>query len=315
MDIELTRPGKHSLIIDSPVMPAAGTFGYGNRYVRLIKTEKFGAIVTDPISLRPRSVAKGPNAVALAGGVLLHTGLPNPGVEKAAKKYRQNWANAPVPVIVHLLDRNPGDLRQCVRTLMALTGVQGFELGLHEEATAEEAYSLINTIVHTTQLPLLVRLPLERAVELAQVVAQSEAGAVVVGAPPRGVVRDPVTGQLVRGRVFGPLVLPQALYTVARVVAAVKEDGLTVIGAGGIHSADDARAFIEAGARAVQLDSVIWSRPAEAEIIARDLGGLQLTREAGAFPDEWFPGIGDTHKKQQSASGPPDDPMRKATSG
>ena len=28
MDVELTRPGKHSLILHSPVMPAAGTFGY-----------------------------------------------------------------------------------------------------------------------------------------------------------------------------------------------------------------------------------------------------------------------------------------------
>lgn len=307
MDVELTRPGKYSLIIDSPVMPAAGTFGFGNRYVRLIKTEKFGAIVTDPVSLRPRRIAHGPNTVPLAGGLLLHTGLPNPGVEKVVKKHRRNWANSPIPVIVHLIDRNPGDLRRCVRALMSVAGVQGFELGLHGQATQEEVYSLINTIVHTTQLPLMVRVPLERALELAEVVAQSEAGAIVVGAPPRGIARDPVTGKLVRGRVFGPLVMPQALYAVTEVIAALSKIDLPVIGAGGIHSAEDARTFIEAGARAVQLDSVIWSRPEQAEIIARDLGGLQLTREAGAFPDEWFPGIGDTHKKQQSAAPPPDD--------
>ncbi len=306
MDVELTRPGKHSLILHSPVMPAAGTFGYGNRYVRLIKTEKLGAFVTDPVTLRPRRMAHGPNAVPLPGGVLLHTGLPNPGVEKVVKKYRQNWANSPVPIIVHLIDRHSGDLRRCVHGLAGVAGVSGFELGLHDQATPEEVYSLINTVIHTTQLPLLVRVPLERAVELARLVAQTEAGAVVVGAPPRGILRDPVSGLLVRGRLFGPLVMPQALYAVMQVVEALKDSDLPVIGAGGIHTADDARTFIEVGARAVQLDSVIWTRPQEAEIIARDLGGLQLTREAGAFPDEWFPGIGDTYKKQQTASEPPD---------
>ncbi|GAB4574590.1 MAG: dihydroorotate dehydrogenase [Anaerolineae bacterium] len=305
MDVELTRPGKYSLIVHSPVMPAAGTFGYGNRYVRLIKTEKFGAIVTDPITLRPRRVAQGPNSVPLPGGLLLHTGMPNPGVEKVIKKYRQNWANAPVPIIVHLMDRQSGDLRQCVRALIGITGVAGFELGIHEQASLEEIYSLINTVIHLTQLPLLVRVPLERAIELAPAIAQTEAGALVVGAPPRGIARDPVTGRLVRGRLYGPLVMPQALNTVAQVVDRLKETDLPVIAAGGIHTPDDARTFIEVGARAVQLDSLIWTRPLQAEIIARDLGGLQLTRETGALPDEWFPGIGDTHKKH-SLTEPPD---------
>jgi dihydroorotate dehydrogenase (NAD+) catalytic subunit len=308
MDVELTRLGKHSLILDSPVMPAAGTFGFGDLYTRLIKTEKLGAIVTDPVSLRPRRAARGTHVIPLAGGLLMHTGLPNPGVNKVISEYRKTWARLPVPVIVHVMDRDPTDLRRCVRALLNVPNVQGFELGMHGATTREELITLIDTVVQTSQLPLLVRVPLERALELAPVIANSEAGAIVVGAPPRGTALDPIGGEPISGRVFGPLVKPQALHAVSTVIELVKHDDLPVIGAGGIHSPLDAREFIAMGARAVQLDSVIWTRPVQAEVIARDLGGLQLTRESDAYADEWFPGIGDTYRKQALPPPPSDLP-------
>ena len=37
--------------------------------------------------VKPRKVARGPNAVPLAGGLLLHTGLPNPGIRKVLKTH------------------------------------------------------------------------------------------------------------------------------------------------------------------------------------------------------------------------------------
>jgi dihydroorotate dehydrogenase len=81
-----------------------------------------------------------------------------------------------------------------------------------------------------------------------------------------------------------------------------------IIGAGGIHSPEDARDFIRAGAVAVQVDSVTWINPKMLEIIARDLGGMVVTREAGAFPDEWYPGMGNTTRNMiQSKESKPKD--------
>lgn len=297
MDVELTRTGKQSLVLQTPVMPAAGTFGYGDRYNRLIKLEKLGAVVTDPVTLKPRRTARGPHVVPLPGGLLLHTGLPNPGVHDVIQRYEKVWQGLPVPVIVHVMGTTPPDVRRCARALALCEAVSGIELGIHDLASGEEVAALIRAVVETTQLPLLVRLPLERAVELAGTVAESQAGGVVVGAPPRGLARDPVSGRVVSGRVFGPLVRALALRTVAQVAREVADSGLPVTGCGGIHTAQDARDFIEVGARAVQLDSVVWVRPRQAEVIARDLGGLQLTRAADAYPDEWFPGIGNTHRQ------------------
>jgi dihydroorotate dehydrogenase (NAD+) catalytic subunit len=134
------------------------------------------------------------------------------------------------------------------------------------------------------------------AYELAQPVADAGAGALVVAAPPRGTARDPQSGKLVPGRIYGPLVKPMVLRVVGQLMSRID---IPIIGAGGIHSAQDARDYLEAGAVAVQVDSVTWIEPKMLEIIARDLGGLVVTRASGALPDEWHEGMGETTRQKR----------------
>ena len=157
----------------------------------------------------------------------------------------------------------------------------------------------MKTAVNHTEKPLLVRLPLTDAYTLARACDDAGAGALVIAAPPRGTARDPHTGRLVSGRLYGPLVKPLVLRTVG--LLASKLDA-PIIGAGGIHTQQDARDYLEAGARAVQVDTVTWVDPKLLEWIARDLGGLVLTRQAGALADEWFPGMGITEQKKREAA-------------
>ena len=70
--------------------------------------------------------------------------------------------------------------------------------------------------------------------------------------------------------------------------------------AGGIHSPQDARDYLEAGAVAVQVDSVTWVDPKMLEIIGRDLGGLVITQPTDALPDEWHPGMGETERRKRT---------------
>jgi dihydroorotate dehydrogenase (NAD+) catalytic subunit len=151
---------------------------------------------------------------------------------------------------------------------------------------------------------VLVRLPLYDAYAIAEAVEDAGAATLVVAAPPRGTARDPHTGKLISGRVYGPLVKPMTLRVVGQLAKRIK---IPIIGAGGIHSAQDARDYIEAGACAVQVDSVTWIQPQLLEVIARDLGGLVVTREAGALPDEWHPGMGQTTRESLKKRG--DDPQ------
>ena len=302
--IELTRPGKSTLVIESPVMPASGTFGYdGAGYDRLIDLTKLGAIVTNPITWRARQAARGMRVVPLPSGVLVHTGLPGPGMRQVIKQYRTRWAHSLAPVIVHVVATSEGDVARCAEALDSVEGVAGIELGLHDQSGPAEVEGMIHSALDRTLLPLLVRLPLYTAPELALVAQDAGAGGLVVAAPPRGTARDPETGQLVGGRIYGPAQAAQALRAVGQVARLVD---IPVVGCGGIHTPDDARDFIEAGAVAVQVDTVTWSQPHMTEIIARNLGGLELTRAAGALADEWQPGMGRTMWMERLGE-PPDD--------
>jgi dihydroorotate dehydrogenase (NAD+) catalytic subunit len=296
MTIVLTRPAKRVLEVNSPVMPAAGTFGYGERYRDLVNFDKLGAIVTNPITYEAWSPATGTRVVPLDAGVLMHTGLPNPGLNKALRRHRNLWTLLPVPVIVHLVATSVDHIRKCAARLDEEDSVAAIEIGLNDDITAHEAEALIDAAVSRTDKPILARLPLNDAYEIAESVVDAGAGALVISAPPRGTARDPQTGRLVSGRLYGPVVKPIILRVVGQLSRRID---IPIIGAGGIHTPQDARDYIEAGAVAVQVDSLTWIDPKSLEVVARDLGGMVVTRESGALPDEWHPGMGDTERDQR----------------
>jgi dihydroorotate dehydrogenase (NAD+) catalytic subunit len=248
-------------------------------------------MVTNPVTWRPRYAARGPRVVPLPSGVLIHTGLPNPGVNQVIKTYRARWAHCLAPVIVHVATTTPDDVARAVNALDRCEGIAGIELGLHDQATSVDIAMVLQAVTSNTQLPLLVLVPLYNAVDAARAAEEHGAGGLVVAGPPRGTTRDPESGQLIGGRVYGPWLKAQALRAVGQVARIAT---IPVIGCGGIHTPDDARDFLDAGAVAVQVDTVTWARPRMIEVIARNLGGLEITRATGALADEWEPGIGNT---------------------
>lgn len=296
MVIQATKTGKHTLFLESAVMPAAGTVGFGFNYRDLVNIEKLGAFVTNPVTFEPWSPASGTRVVTLDAGVLVHTGLPNAGLNRTIKEYRATWKDMPIPVILHLVGTTAEDVRNAVQQIDAENSISALELGLDDDITAQEAEELVLAATQTAEKPVIVRLPMNDAYEIAQAVADAGAGALVVAAAPRGTARDKRSGRLVSGRIYGPLVKPMVLRMVG--VLARRIQDVPIIGAGGIHSIQDARDFLEAGAVAVQIDSVTWIQPRLLERIARDLSGSLVTRATDAFPDEWHPDMGDTEFRQ-----------------
>jgi dihydroorotate dehydrogenase len=287
MAVEITRPGKQSLILETPVMNAAGILGNGDVYRGLIAVEKLGALVTHPVTYQPWHPATGTRVIPLDAGVLVHTGLPNRGISKTLAAHRTAWDKLPLPIIMHVVATTPEHVTKCASRIDAERCIDAIELGLNDDLGWENAIDLVRAAVNRMEKPVLVRLPLQDAYELAQPVADAGADALVVSAPPRGTARDPYSGKLMPGRVYGPMVKPIVLRVVGQLAARVRD--IPIIGAGGIHNPQDARDYLDAGATAVQVDSVTWVEPKMLEIIARDLGGLVLTRASGAFPDEWDP--------------------------
>ena len=292
MVVQLTRTGKNTLIVDTPVMPAAGTVGMAFTYHNLIQLDKLGAFVTNPVTYEPWSPATGTRVVPLDAGVLVHTGLPNNGLSKTVKEYQQVWRDMPLPVILHLVATSTDHIERAIERIDQQDMIAAVELGLDDDITWQEAGDFVKAATRRAEKPIIVRLPAYDAYEIAGAVADAGADAIVVAAAPRGTARDKRSGQLVSGRIYGPLIKPMILRLVG--VLARRITDVPIIGAGGIHSTQDARDYLEAGAVAVQVDSATWIQPRLLERIARDLGGSLITRPTKAFPDEWHPDMGDT---------------------
>lgn len=248
---------KRDLSLRKPIMNAAGALGFAPEPRAGLDWDEFGAFVTNPLSLRPRAPLAEPQVLSYPGGVLLHTGLPNPGFRAVLKKYASRWAGARLPVIVHLMADRPEQTAQMVRQLEGLENIAAVELGFAPGLAAD--IILIALEMALGELPLIVSLPMEQVLSLGPRVVQDGAIAVSLAAP-RGALPMPADGVrethrgVVSGRLYGPGLFPQALDVVQNAVKL----GLPTIGAGGVYSPEDAGVMLSAGALAVQLDSALW---------------------------------------------------------
>ena len=71
---------KQDLTFRTPLMNAAGMLGFIPNPRAPLDLGWLGAFVTNPVSLSPRQPAENRVMLPFAGGFLLHTGLPNPGL-------------------------------------------------------------------------------------------------------------------------------------------------------------------------------------------------------------------------------------------
>jgi len=268
--IELAPQSKLGLALVNPVMIASGCAGYGSSYQPLLDLGAFGALVTNPITLRPRRGAAQPRLVETNAGFVLNTGGQNPGIKSVLRAHGPAWSRLGLPVIAALPADEPDDLRRTARALTeAGPGVAAIELDIPLAAIPADITHWARAIRAGSMLPLLVRLPLEAADLLAEAAVEAGADCLVIGSPPLGAAVEPGSGQVVSGALYGP-----ALHSLALAQLQLVRDlvDTPLVAAGGIHSLADAQAFLAAGAAAVQIDSLLFIDPQAAYEIAVSLG-------------------------------------------
>jgi len=240
---------KRDIYFSKPTMNAAGSLGFAPDTRNGISLDSFGAFVTNPISLRPRLPTAQPALIQHPGGFLLHTGLPNPGIREAIKKYSAKWTRSDLPIIVNLMADRPEETQQMVRMLESHENVMAVELGF--------APLLANDIILLTlemclgELPLIFSLPVEQVLSLGPRLMEEGAQVISIAAP-RGAL---MTDHVITGRLYGPSLFPQ---TLEAVYSAVKL-GLPIIGSGGVWTKENADAMLSVGALAVQVDAALWN--------------------------------------------------------
>ena len=265
--VELAPGHKIGLPLAGPVMLAAGSIGYGEARHRELETSRFGGIVVGPFTRRSRGGSQPPRLAETVGGFVRRVGLQNRGVSAAVRRYGQLWPRMGCPVIAQVADSESGEAAETVERLSAVEGIEGFELLCQPEASEREIGRLLEVLLLETDLPLLVKLPLTRAAALAPVAAG--AAGLVVGSPPMGAAMR-ADRQAVSGELFGPGVFPMMLAALLEVKALELPGSL--LACGGVHTRQQARDCLQAGADALQLDSLVWVEPAAAMNLAGELG-------------------------------------------
>ena len=241
---------RQDLALQSPWMNAAGMLGFSPPQ-EWNWSEKPGAFITNPISLGARSPAANREVIPFAGGFLLHSGLPNPGLRRVIKDNAQRWERSNIPIWVHLLADAPHEIEHMVRVFESLESVAAIEVGIPHHASGELALALIQAAIG--ELPVVAHIPLRQFLfprfgELAHL----GLSAISLG-PPRGrlISRD---GQAVSGRLYGPAILP-LMFQAVRDLQDLK---IPLIAGGGVFRKEEGDELLEAGARGIQLDAVLW---------------------------------------------------------
>lgn len=245
---------RQDLFLESPWMNAAGMLGFAPSALALTRwplEEPMGAFVTNPVSFNARTPAAERAVLNNAGSLLLHSGLPNPGIQKVLRKNAERWAQSNQPIWVHLIGTTPNEIHQMIHLLEGREGVMAVELNLPPDCHDQQALALVEAAYG--ELPLVLHLPITAANEswITQR-ALSGVSAISLGAP-RGVLPT-AAGKFSGGRCYGSALFPltlAALQTLRRL-------DVPIIAGAGIYRQKDAKAVFSAGAVAVQLDMVLW---------------------------------------------------------
>jgi len=261
--IELAPSHKRGLTLRGPVLNAAGTLGFATEAEDAVDFDGLGGFITNPLTFESRGPANAPNAAAVPGGVVLHTGLPNPGVRAALRRFAPDWERVfgrrGLPVIAHLAATRPAEVRRAIEWIERVDVVSGVELGLRDNIGPSE----VTEAVHAARgnVPLVVRLPLDRAERYAPLAVRAGADALCIGAPPRwhpsGVAEPgwPRSGRLYAITPREPLLA--ALLAALRAITLLGLD-VPLVAAGGLMTAEDIAAALAAGAVAAQVDLALW---------------------------------------------------------
>ena len=235
----------------SPVMLAACPLGASPHMLRAAYDAGAGAVVTKSVTLEPRAGNPEPNMTKLPTGWTLNwVGLGNPG----ARAFSSALGRPDFPVIVSLAGSSPSDFDAMVGMF---DGVAGFEVNLScpnagpESCVGDDlvaAEAIIRAVRRATDLPIFAKIGcgMDGAAEAA--INAGADGITAVNTVP-GLHVDTGSGARTGG-LSGPPLLPIAVDVVRRIAS---KHGVPVIGCGGISSWEDAAAYMEAGAVAVQV--------------------------------------------------------------
>ena len=271
------------IAMQTPVLTASGTFGFGEEFADFVDLSRLGGVMVKGTTLLPRRGNDGVRITETPKGMLNCIGLENPGVEHFLKETLPRIQQYGMNTIVNISGNTAEDYGK-LAGLLDVPGVAAIELnvscpnvkegGIVFGTDPEAASAVVRAAKANTKKPVILKLSpnVTDIVAMAKAVEAAGADAVSLINTLLGMEIDihrfrPVLGNITGG-LSGPCVKPVAVRMVWQVAQAVH---IPIIGMGGIASAEDAVEFFLAGASAVAVGTANFTDP---EITMKICDGL-----------------------------------------
>ncbi|MGN0779300.1 MAG: dihydroorotate dehydrogenase [Aristaeellaceae bacterium] len=261
--------------LDNPVIPASGTFGFGQEFVPYYDINVLGSLSFKGTTAECRYGNPTPRIAECHDGMLNSVGLQNPGVEHViAHELPELRRIFHKPIIANISGFSVEEYVHCVALLTKEEQVEILEVniscpnvrhgGMAFGTSPEAAAEVTRAVKAVATKPVYMKLSPNVTDIVAIARACEDAGAdglslinTLLGMRIDLKRRKPVLAN-VMGGYSGPGVFPVALRMVYQVTGAVK---IPVIGMGGVSTARDVIEMMMAGASAVQVGAANLVNP------------------------------------------------------
>jgi len=271
--------------IDNPIIPASGTFGFGQEYREMYDLNILGAISIKGTTREARFGNPTPRIAECKAGMLNAVGLQNPGVEavvghelpELAKIYRK-------PIIANVCGFSLEEYVEVARRMCEADNVGWIELnvscpnvkhgGMSFGTDAGCAAEVTSAVKAVCSKPVIVKLSPNVTDIVAIAQACQEAGAdglclinTLLGMRLDLQKRRPILANITGG-FSGDAVFPIALRMVYQVAKVCR---IPIVGCGGISTARDVVEMMMAGASAVEVGTANLINPYACRDIIEEL--------------------------------------------
>lgn len=270
-----TKVNLAGVMLNNPVMPASGTFGYGQEYAGIYDLDILGAVVTKSATAEARYGNNLPRIAECTSGMLNSIGLQNPGIDHIIRE------DLPVlrdlyhgPIIANVSGFSVEEYVEVAKKYDAEDQVAILEINIscpnvNHGGSAFGADPVLSeqitrAVKDAVKKPVFMKLT-PNVTDITEVAKACEAG----GADGITMInnfkamridlktRKTVTSMKYAG-LSGPAIRPIAMRMVNEVYHACN---LPIIGVGGIATPDDVLEMIMAGATAIQIGSANLGDP------------------------------------------------------
>ncbi|MDR2823462.1 MAG: dihydroorotate dehydrogenase [Mycoplasmataceae bacterium] len=272
-------------ILDNPLIPASGTFGYGLEHQQYYDINKLGSFAFKGTTLLPRYGNELPRIAEFNHGMINAVGLQNPGVDHVIKQELTSLKKFyKKQVIANVAATTIEDFVTIVKKLNKENIVAIYEINvscpnvdkgaMKFDCNPNDLEKLIKSLKPVAQKPIYIKLSPRVSDIVLMATTAEKAGAdglVLINTVPGMSIdintRRPLLGNKVGG-CSGSAIKPIALRSVYLCYQAVK---IPIIGCGGVMNSEDLIEMMMAGASAVEIGTANLIDPYACLNILNDL--------------------------------------------